>query len=326
MADGRLARFAAALLALSLLVGACGDDGDSGGTGPAVTTPTVDAPGLPFTYTGPDGVETTVTDVSRIVTLSGEFSEIVYELGLADNLVGVDLSSVYPRDVMRTKAKIGVERVLLPEPIIATEPTVVLGDVDAFPPEVIDQVRGAGIPVIILPRYEGVDAPGAKIRAVGEVLGIPERGEELAARVDAEIAEVLALTSGLEDRPRLVVLYATSGAQTLLLLGENTVAEGLADAVGAIDVAPPAGEDGMLALTPEALAAGQPDVIITAERGLNSIGGIEAFLELPGVAQTPAGINQRILVFEDLYLLGLGPRTGALLREIALELHPDLGP
>jgi iron complex transport system substrate-binding protein len=122
------------------------------------------------------------------------------------------------------------------------------------------------------------------------------------------------------------VVYAANRGETLLLLGDNTVMEGLVEAAGGVDVAPEAGMDGMLALTPEALAGGAPDVIVTTERTWDTFGGGDGFTELPGVAQTPAGRDGRILVYEDLFLLGLGPRTGDLLATMLADFHPDLAP
>lgn len=283
----------------------------------------VTTPGLPTSYTGPDGVTTEVTDVSRIVALSGDFSEIVWELGLGSNLVGVDLGSVYPKEEMRLKPKVGVEFRLLAEPILALEPTLVIGDTDASPATVIEQVRGAGVPVVIFPRFEGLDAPGAKIRAVASLLGLPDEGERMAAEVETEITAAVDLAATTTSRPLVAVVYVASD-DTILLLAGNTVFAGVLDALGAIDVGPDAGVDGFVPLTPEAIAAAAPEVIITAERGFEGRGGLEGFLELPGIAQTPAGRTGRILVYEDLYLLGLGPRTGRLAAEIVRDLHPEL--
>jgi iron complex transport system substrate-binding protein len=303
------------------LAAACGGGDATSTTAAPATTGAGGA--LPVTYTGVDGVESTITDASRIVALSGEFTEIVFALGLGGNVVGVDLSSVYPEEA-EGLPKVGVERLLLAEPIIAQNPTVVLGDVDATPMEVIDQVRQTGIPVVIFPRYEGVDAPATKIREVARVLGIPEAGDELAAAVQAEIDEVVAATAGIEDRPSAAVVYLANRGATILLLGDNTVMEGLLEAAGATDVAPAAGADGMMPLTPEALAGGAPEYIVTTDRGIDATGGLEGFLEIPGVGETPAAAAGNILVFEDLYLLGLGPRTGQLLRDLATAFHPDL--
>ena len=314
-------RIVAVVMAFVLLGTACGGDDADDTTG---GTAALDTPGLPSTYTGPDGTTSTVTDVSRIVTLSGEFTEIVFALGLGDNVVGADLSSVYPEEETRSIPKIGVERLLLAEPIIAQNPTVVLGDTDATPPDVIDQVRQAGIPVVIFPRFQGLEAPATKIRAVAEVLGIPAEGEALAASVQEEMDTIAAATADLDNPPPAAVVYMANNGATILLLGENTVMEDLIAAAGGIDVAPAAGSDGMMPLTPEALAGGAPEYIITSERALDSTGGVEGFLEVPGVAQTPAGEERNILVFEDTFLLNLGPRTPDLLREMLAAFHPDV--
>lgn len=308
-------------LAFVVVMAACGGgstaDDSTGGT-TAIPTP-----GLPVTYTGADGVTSTVTDASRIVPLSGDFAEIIWELGLGDNIVGVDLSAVYPLEVMRPKPKIGVEFRLLPEAILVVEPTVVIGDIDASPPEAIAQVRSAGIPVVLVPRFSGVEAPSQKIRAVAEVLGVAAEGEVLATRVQSEIDAALALAAGAESRPRVAVVYVAT-EDTILLLGGNTLFDGVLEALGVDNVGPEAGVDGFVPLTAEAMVAANPEIIITARRGFNGLGGMDGFVALPGIGQTDAGRSRAVLVYEDLYLLGLGPRTGALLAELARDLHPEL--
>ena len=75
-------------------------------------------------------------------------------------------------------------------------------------------------------------------------------------------------------------------------------------------------------LTAEAAVAAAPDVILTLDRGLASVGGVEKLLEQPGLSLTPAGKAKRVLAFDDLYLLGFGPRTGAALADLAKALAP----
>jgi iron complex transport system substrate-binding protein len=312
--------------ALCLLGSACGGAGEEGGTTLDATggTTAIPTPGLPVTFTGADGIETRVEDATRIVTLSGDMTEIVFALGLGDNIVGADLSSVYPEEA-RDKPKVGVEFVLVAEGVLAQAPTVVIGDEDARPLEAIDQIRQAGVPVVIFPRFMGLGAPAEKIRAVAHVLGVDEAGEALAARVQEEMDAAAALAAGITERPRVALVYVAS-ADTVLMLGPNSVMDGLLEAVGAVDVSPAAGSDGYAPLSAEALAAGDPQVIVTAERGLERyLDGIEGFLQLPGIGETTAGRERRILVYEDLFLLGLGPRTGQLLARLFADLHPEAG-
>ncbi|MGB1014847.1 MAG: hemin ABC transporter substrate-binding protein, partial [Nannocystaceae bacterium] len=55
---------------------------------------------------------------------------------------------------------------------------------------------------------------------------------------------------------------------------------------------------------------------------LESIGGIDGLLTIPGVAQTPAGQERKIVAIDDLKLLGFGPRADAALLELFRGLHP----
>lgn len=311
---------------LALAAAACGgSQGDSTTTTTTTSatggTTAIATPGLPVAYVGADGAESLVESATRIVTLSGDMTEIVFALGLGGNVVADDLSSVYPEEAL-SKPKIGVEFMLSAEAALAQAPTVVIGDEDARPIEAIEQIRQAGVPVVIFPRFVGLGGPAEKIRAVAHVLGVDAVGEALAAGVQGEIDAVAALAAGVAERPRVALIYAASGRSTLML-GPGSVIDGLFAAVGAVDVSPAAGADGYVALSAEALVAGDPEVIVTARRGFESyLGGIEGFLGLPGVAQTAAGRERRILVYEDLLLLGLGPRTGQLLAQLFADLHP----
>lgn len=277
---------------------------------------------LPATVTGVDGNEVTVEDVSRIVPLNADITEIVYSLGFGENVVGVDVSATYPEEVQQLP-KFGYQRELNAEGILSLEPTVIIGTEEAGPPEVIEQIRGTGTPVVILEDPPTLEAPGQKIRATAEALGVPEKGEELARRTEAEISDAQQLAASAESEPRVLFLYVR-GQGTQLIGGKGTTADTLIKAAEGVNTGGEIGIQDYRPLTPESLATAQPDVILLLSGGLESVGGEEGLLEIPGMAQTPAGQNGRILAYEDLYLLGMGPRTGEALRDLTLGLHPEL--
>ncbi len=82
--------------------------------------------------------------------------------------------------------------------------------------------------------------------------------------------------------------------------------------------------NGLKPLSPEALVTARPDALLLLTAGLESVGGVDGLLALPGVAQTPAGRTRRVLAYDDQYLLGMGPRVGQALMELVLGLHPEL--
>jgi iron complex transport system substrate-binding protein len=55
--------------------------------------------------------------------------------------------------------------------------------------------------------------------------------------------------------------------------------------------------------------------------GLASIGGIDGLEKIPGIAQTPAGKNQRVVDMEDGVLLSFGPNTGRVMQSLAEAIY-----
>lgn len=280
------------------------------------------SPTLPVTITDATGTEVTITDISRIVPLSGDIAEIIWGLGLGGNIVGVDLSAVYPEELLALP-KIGVERNLNAEGILAVEPTIVIGKEAAGPPPVLEQVKGAGVPVVIIADPQTIDGPVNKIIAVAEALGVQEAGAVLAESTQSSIDAAIALTDGLTDRPTAMVLYLQQGG-IQLVAGGGTVAVAMIEAAGATDAATPAGIMGYQPVTAEALVAAAPEILVTQTLGADSVGGMDGILAVPGVAETPAGQNGRIYIYSDELLLGMTPRTGEQLMLMIADFHPEL--
>jgi iron complex transport system substrate-binding protein len=288
----------------------------------APATPAAVTPQLPVTVTDVNGNQVTVSDVSRIVPLSGDIAEIIWTLGLGDNIVGVDLSAVYPAELTKLP-QIGFERQLSAEGILSLNPTLVIGKEQAGPPAALDQVRAAGVPVVIVAEPQTIEAPTAKIRSVAEALGVPEEGEALAAKTQAEIDDALALAATATSKPTVMFLYVRSGG-VQLIGGSGSVADAMIDAAGGVDAGVAAGIQGFMPVTAEAVVAAQPEYIIVPQSGLDSIGGMDALLQIPGLAETPAAKNGHILAIDDLLLLSMTPRTGQALHDLILAIHPEL--
>jgi iron complex transport system substrate-binding protein len=263
-----------------------------------------------------------VTDVSRIVVLNGDVNEVLYALGLGDNIVANDITGYYPPE-SANKPKIGYGRTLSAEGIISQRPTLVIGTEDAGPPTAIAQLRSANVPVVIVPSGTEVADAGKKIRLIANAVGLTAAGDQLATKTEAGIRAVQKrwLSSTKRYQSRAVFLYLR-GPRTLLLGGSGTRANAMLSAAGAMDAgAFFANVDGYVPITSEALVTARPDVIVVLTEGLKSVGGIDGVLKIPGVALTPAGQNKRIIDLDDLLMLELGPRTPEALNLLITELY-----
>lgn len=265
------------------------------------------------------GVEVVIESTERIIPVDGDLAEVVFALGAGDRVVATDISATFPA-AADALPEIGYQRALAAEPILQFEPTLVLATDIAGPTETLDDLERLGVPVVLIANDPEPEGPARKIRQVANALGIPDVGEALAAQVQGEIDDAAATAAALDTAPRVAPMYMR-GAGTQLILGEASGVHWLIGSAGGVSIADELGIAEAEPINTEALVAAAPDVIILPDAGLASVGGIDGFLEIPGMAETPAAQNGRILTYDDQYLLGNGPRTGELLAELIDDLH-----
>lgn len=257
-----------------------------------------------------------VAEGTRLITLFGDLTEIVYALEAEEYLVARDTSSIYPAAAAELP-NLGFAGALNAEAILALTPTLVIGRELAGPEGVLEQLREAGVEVVLLDELTGLDAPQIKIRAIGAALGIPQRAEALAQDVERRLAGVTAELEEHERPLRVLLLYVRRGG--IQQTGDH--ARTIIETAGGIDAAAEAGVEGWQALTPEALVAIDPEVYLVLDLGLEVVGGIEGLMEIPGVAETRAGRAQRVISMPDLYLLGFGPRLPEAIADLSAYLR-----
>ncbi|MGD2044138.1 MAG: ABC transporter substrate-binding protein, partial [Acidimicrobiia bacterium] len=266
-------------------------------TGPTTTT----VASGERTFTGADGVETSIEDTSRIVSLNGDITEIIYELGLGESVVAVDVTTTYPEEAaakIDSGDTVGFHQDLAAEGVLRFEPTLVIGDTQVAPPETIEQLRQAGVPVVIIEYQTTLDGVETKINQIAEILGVPDEGSQLAERVMGEIEAATTLAESAEEEPAVAYIYLR-GPQVVFLFGAGMPTQAMIEGAGAVDAGAASGVFGPAPLTPEALVAAAPEVIVLPEAGLAALGGVEAFEALPGVGDTPAAQSGSYLVYDE---------------------------
>jgi iron complex transport system substrate-binding protein len=274
------------------------------------------------TYEGIDGVTSSIADTSRIVSLNGDLTETIFALGAGDRVVGRDLTTTFPPEA-EALPDIGLARNLNAEAVIALSPTLVVGDTQVEPEAAIEQIRAAGIPVVILQAEVTFEGVTRKIENMGRILGLETEAEALAASVQREIDDARALAATATSRPRVAYLYVR-GPETLLVFGNGMPTHFLIEDANATDAAGDVGVVFAEDLSAETLVQAAPDILVTPEEGFEIIGGLDSFLALPGVADTPAGQNGAVLTYDEALLLGMGPRAGEALRLLTIGIHPEL--
>lgn len=262
-------------------------------------------------------IPTARAEERRLVTLGSAVTETVFALGAGAEVVGVDSSSVWPVEAAG-RPQVGYHRQLSAEGVLGLRPTHVLATDEAGPPAALAQLASAGVRVVSLAAPYDPAGAAARIRAIAEALGRPEEGKRLAATLEAEFAAAARFVAQSSARPRVLFVYAR-GAGTLQVAGRDNAADAMIRLAGGENAV--TGFDGYRPLTPEAAIGAAPDVVLLTSRGTSSVGGADAVWSLPGLALTPAGRARRLVVFDDLLLLGFGPRAGAGATALAAALR-----
>jgi iron complex transport system substrate-binding protein len=261
-----------------------------------------------------------VKDASRIVSVGGAVTEILYALGLKSRIVAVDTTSLYPPDALHEKPNVGYMRQLSAEGVLGLNPTLVLASDAAGPKDTVTVLEAAAVPFVLVPEHYSGEGVLEKVNLVAKAVGATARGSCLAVSIGRDL-DALARMRGRVEHPLRVMFVLSFADGRPMVAGRNTAADGiikLAGGVNAIDE-----YDGYKLITDEAIAAVKADVILAMQRP-GAVLDADTVFSHPAFQLTPAAAGRRFVSMEGLYLLGFGPRTAQAARDLATALYPQL--
>ena len=251
----------------------------------------------------------------RVVAIGGALTETIYALGAEQLLVGNDTTSYYPAAADKLP-KVGYQRALSAEGILSLSPDLVILTEDAGPPAVLKQLSHAGVRLLKVPAGRDFSDVKNTIVRIAKALDYTANASALVAELEAQVAALDIAIAEQSDKKHVLFLLQHSGGAPMVA-GANTSADSMIRLSGADNVV--SAYSGYKPLTPEALVALQPDVILVTSQGLQQAGGVEQLLKIPGLAFTPAARSGHVIAMDALLLLGFGPRSA----EAAWQLNQD---
>lgn len=255
----------------------------------------------------------------RIVSIGGAVTEILYRLGVDGDIVGVDTTSQFPADALRTKPNVGYVRALGAEGILSLNPTSVLTIEGAGPPDTLRLIEEAGVPILRL-----TDAPNPagilrRISDIARAVDAEERGAALVREVEEGFARLAEMRLRLTKPAQALFILSLQNGRPLVG-GRDTTADAILALAGATNVA--SSLVGWKPLSDEGLIAAAPEAIVMMSQGPG--GAATDPFTFPAFAATPAAAARRLIVMDGGYLLGFGPRAPAAALELMRALHPEL--
>ncbi|MCG8328331.1 MAG: ABC transporter substrate-binding protein [Chitinophagales bacterium] len=254
---------------------------------------------------------------TRIVALSGGITEVLYTLGHGNKIVGVDVTSTFPEEV-KELPQLGHIRNLNAEAILALAPNLIVAEAKDSSNQILQQLANSGIELLFLESTNHPDKPILQAEVLAKKLGSEASLQTLKEQHLQDIQELQQIKEKNTYEPRVLFVYAR-GKGSMMVAGRNTSASSMIELAGGKNAI--LDFEGFKALSAEGLIEAQPDVLLLFKSGLQSLGGQEGLLQVPGLSQTPAGVNQRFIAMDGLYLLGFTPRVGKAAIDLAKQLQ-----
>ena len=247
----------------------------------------------------------------RIVSNSPALTQMIFDMGLGDHVVGVTTQCELPEG--ETRPTVGAAINIDAEAILSLQPHVVLTQtkLDRFQAvqNVAPDIRFEHF------RIDTLSDIASSLQRIGEIAGRPEVGA--AARADFE-AKLSAIRRRVEGRPRPRVMFVY-GHDRPATSGRNTFVHDMIGLAGGINAAAEQ-YDGWKNVNVEQVLVLKPDVLICQTDAAGAEKTREAWLGLTGL---PAARNKRVHVVTDRRLTIPSTRSAGFAADMAAMIHPE---
>ena len=304
---------AAATLAISMLA-ACGAEKETEQQKQNITIEENSDVAFPVTVTDALGKEVTLEEApDRIVSLTPSNTEILFGLGLDEEVVGVNDNDNYPEQVAEKTRIGGIEYNI--ETIISLQPDIVFAhESSMFTFEsAIEQLEASGVKVFVVENAENFDETYETIEVIGTLTGKDEEAEKIISATQSKLADIQAKLQGVAPKTAFMVIGASPD---IYVVGQNTF---MNEMLKAINVENAVKEEGWIQYSAEQFIAANPDSSIFTYAGDD-----ETIKNNPAFAVMTAIQNNALTVVDGDTTSRQGPRIAEGVESLAKAIYPEV--
>ena len=257
----------------------------------------------------------------RIASMAPSLTAILVELGEGNRLVAVDSwsgdeegvpDSALRMDMMNPDAERIAE--LAPDLLLASSITREGTGKDPF-----RALSDAGIRVVYVPTSDSVAGIRGDIERIASLVGREDKGREAIARMDEKIAEITRVAGTIPQSEKKTAFFEISPAPWIYSFGKGVYLDDVLTLAGASNVL--SDEKGWIAVSAEAVATRDPDVIITNQAGPGD--PVAEILARPGWSGMKAVRDRRVYRVDNRASSQPGPGVALAIAEIAKAVYPE---
>ncbi len=246
-------------------------------------------------------------DYSRTIVAGGSVAEIFYFLNLEGFLVAADVTSTYPEEISKLPS-IGYVRNLSVEGILSMAPTLVIGEDDMGPPNVLNQLQIANVDVRIIPENKSISGITEKIMCVASILGKKDHAkDQIDKKLTSKVSSLIKLRDlNIKSEKKGMLILSMRGTSPIVA-GAETSGDGFLSMIGVKNIYKSV--DGWKPVTIESIIQKNPDYIFIPQRDVHQNSDVVGLKKNILLKQTSAIKNDNIITDDAMAMLGFSPRT-----------------
>lgn len=311
-----------AILFLGILAG-CGnsDDNAEKGKDNADNTKTeqTEEQAFPVTVTDGNGYKLTIDEKpERIVSVLPSNTEIAFDLGLGDQIVGVSDHDDFPKEASEKEKIGGLE--LNVEKILSLDPQLVLAD-QTNDEKALKQIEEAGIPVLVVASANNFDEVYDSIHLIGQATGTLDKADQIIDDMKEKLTALKDKANAIDKDDQKKVYMEISPSPDIYTAGKNTFMDELLTIIHAENAA--GDQEGWPKINEEQAIASNPDVIITTY-GSYVDDPVAEITQRDGWEDVSAVKNEQIYDVDEDLVNRPGPRLVDGVEELGKVIYPDV--
>jgi iron complex transport system substrate-binding protein len=274
------------------------------------------APTISVKYTDATGREVVLQQAPRkIISLAPNITEMIFAVGAEEKLAAVSQACNFPPETFelpRVTTYPEVDR----EQLKSFGADMLITTDEIFGPQQISLIEEVGLPVY-LQSYDSLASVYRSLRTLGEILGQPEKGQQVADSLQELERRIVAKTSG-EVKYNCLVLISSD---PLKVVGGEGFLHELIQKAGGKNVF--AGkEEAYPTVTVEEILAAEPEYLLLPSTDDQVYADLISLY--PTLTNTPADRLRQVFILDPDLLYRPGPRMLQGLLEMTVSLHSAL--
>lgn len=270
-----------------------------------------------YTVVDDRGVEITFDKVPEtVISLQPSNTEILFELGVGDKVIGVTDYDKWPEEVQNIEKVSDTINVNL-ERVIELNPDVVFAYTMGGE-EQVEQLESAGLKVFVIQSASSIEDVYGDIGQIAQVMGVEDKGKELVEKIKDQFAAIKEKTDQIKQKKK--VYFEIAPAPDIWSIGSGTFQQELIEAAGVENIY--ADQQGWFSVTEEDLINRNPDAIITTV--YHAENPAEEIKSRQGWESVTAIKNGDVYELNADILDRPGPRIAEAVELIAKTIYPEL--